>query len=78
MRGNPNPRGAMQRRYAAGSEDFGMSQGCSFPARLPVGSSDLPLIRCPRCGAAVVECRSMRHGGKVFFKCEENEQDVSG
>uniref|UniRef100_A0A0E0GUF4 Zinc finger GRF-type domain-containing protein n=1 Tax=Oryza nivara TaxID=4536 RepID=A0A0E0GUF4_ORYNI len=76
MRGNPNPRGAMQRRYAAGSEDFGMSQGCSFPARLPVGSSDLPLIRCPRCGAAVVECRSMRHGGKVFFKCEENEQDV--
>lgn len=67
----------MQRRYAAGSEDFGMSQGCSFPARLPVGSSGLPLIRCPRCGAAVVECRSMRHGGKVFFKCEENEQDVS-
>ena len=81
--GNPNPR-VMQRRIAA-SEEVGTYalQGSSLPGlvggkgRFAVGPSGLPLVRCPRCGSAVVECRSWKQGGRVFFKCEDNEQFVS-
>ncbi|BAT16601.1 Os12g0264350 [Oryza sativa Japonica Group] len=72
---------AMQRRIAQGSED-NMSQGSSFRApgrqlsRFLLGPSGLPLVKCPRCGNAVVECKSWRQGGRVFFKCEKNEQYV--
>ncbi|EEC79160.1 hypothetical protein OsI_19834 [Oryza sativa Indica Group] len=74
--GNPNPR-AMQRRFGVASEEGSSSlPGLIGATRYPIGPSGLTLVRCPRCGSAVVECRSWRQGGRVFFKCEDNEQFV--
>uniref|UniRef100_A0A0E0KP41 Zinc finger GRF-type domain-containing protein n=1 Tax=Oryza punctata TaxID=4537 RepID=A0A0E0KP41_ORYPU len=59
-----------------------MSQGSSFRvpgrqlSRFHLGPSGLPLVKCPRCGSPVVECKSWRQGGRVFLKCEKNEQYV--
>ena len=39
--------------------------------------SGLPLIYCPECGDRVIEFKSRKNGGKVFFKCIRNEQYVS-
>uniref|UniRef100_A0A0E0LXM0 Zinc finger GRF-type domain-containing protein n=1 Tax=Oryza punctata TaxID=4537 RepID=A0A0E0LXM0_ORYPU len=67
---------ALQRRNSMAS------QGSSFRAprrqlsRFHLGPSGLPLVKCPRCGSPVVECKSWRQGGRVFFKCEKNEQYV--
>uniref|UniRef100_J3MS96 Zinc finger GRF-type domain-containing protein n=1 Tax=Oryza brachyantha TaxID=4533 RepID=J3MS96_ORYBR len=47
--------------------------------RLPLARASESLRHPPaeeRCGAAVVESRSIKHGGKFFFKCVENDQDV--
>ena len=62
-----------------------MSQGSSsfHPARFvglaqyPVGSSGLPLIPCPDFGDQVVECKSWKHNGRVFFKCIRYDDHVS-
>uniref|UniRef100_A0A0E0LAQ1 Uncharacterized protein n=1 Tax=Oryza punctata TaxID=4537 RepID=A0A0E0LAQ1_ORYPU len=56
---------ALQRRNSMASEE-NMSRG----------PSGLPLVKCPRCGSPVVECKSWRQGGRVVFKCEKNEQYV--
>uniref|UniRef100_A0A0E0PM14 Uncharacterized protein n=1 Tax=Oryza rufipogon TaxID=4529 RepID=A0A0E0PM14_ORYRU len=60
--GNPNPR-AMQRRFGVASEEGSSSlPGLIGATRYPIGPSGLTLVRCPRCGSAVVECRSWRQG----------------
>uniref|UniRef100_A0A0E0DB44 Zinc finger GRF-type domain-containing protein n=1 Tax=Oryza meridionalis TaxID=40149 RepID=A0A0E0DB44_9ORYZ len=72
---------AFQRRNSTASEE-NMSQGSSFRvpgqqlSRFHLGPSGLPLMKCPRCGSPAVECKSWRQGGRVFFKCEKNEQYV--
>uniref|UniRef100_A0A0E0MDA6 GRF-type domain-containing protein n=1 Tax=Oryza punctata TaxID=4537 RepID=A0A0E0MDA6_ORYPU len=71
----------MQRKIGAAIEGS-MSQGSSFHfpgrqlCRFPLCPSGLPLVKCPRCGNAIVECKSWKQGGRVFFKCESNEQFV--
>uniref|UniRef100_A0A0E0KND5 Uncharacterized protein n=1 Tax=Oryza punctata TaxID=4537 RepID=A0A0E0KND5_ORYPU len=61
--GNPNPT-VMQRRFAAASEESSSTLPGLVGAttRFPIGPSGLPLVCCPRCGNAVVECRSWRQG----------------
>uniref|UniRef100_A0A0E0KC13 Zinc finger GRF-type domain-containing protein n=1 Tax=Oryza punctata TaxID=4537 RepID=A0A0E0KC13_ORYPU len=50
-----------------------MSQGSHSLGR-PDESSGLPLICCPKYGDDVVECKSWKNGGRVFFKCKKNEE----
>uniref|UniRef100_A0A0E0PIC2 GRF-type domain-containing protein n=1 Tax=Oryza rufipogon TaxID=4529 RepID=A0A0E0PIC2_ORYRU len=58
-----------------------MSQGSSRapvvvrpPSRFPLGPSGIPLICCPSCGKGVEEYKSKKQGGRIFFKCPDNEQ----
>uniref|UniRef100_A0A0E0MM56 Uncharacterized protein n=1 Tax=Oryza punctata TaxID=4537 RepID=A0A0E0MM56_ORYPU len=89
---NPNPNPVrvrvrvmvLQRRNLMASEE-NMSQGSSFRApkrqlsRFHLGPSGLPLVKCPRRGSPVVECKSWRQGGRVpeacsFFKWYDSYQ----
>lgn len=53
----------MQRRNSTAGKD-NMSQGSSFRVSgrqfscFQLGPSGLPVVKCPRCGSAVVECKS--------------------
>uniref|UniRef100_A0A0D9ZYQ7 Zinc finger GRF-type domain-containing protein n=1 Tax=Oryza glumipatula TaxID=40148 RepID=A0A0D9ZYQ7_9ORYZ len=67
----------MERRFGVASEEGSSSlPGLIGATRYPIGPSGLTLVRCPCCGSEVVECRSWRQGGHIFFKCEDNEQFV--
>ena len=43
----------------------------------PPGPSGIPLIPCPECGDKVVECKSWKNNGKIFFKCVNYDEFVS-
>lgn len=34
----------------------------------PLGPSGTPLIPCPECGDKVIECKSWKNNGRIFFK----------
>ncbi|KAG2634940.1 hypothetical protein PVAP13_2NG317706 [Panicum virgatum] len=38
----------------------------------------LPLIPCPDCGDQVVECKSWKHNGRLFFKNIRYDEHVPG
>uniref|UniRef100_A0A0E0M097 Uncharacterized protein n=1 Tax=Oryza punctata TaxID=4537 RepID=A0A0E0M097_ORYPU len=50
-----------------------MSQGSHSLGR-QAESSELLRICCPKCGNNVVECKSWKNGGTIFFKCKNNEE----
>lgn len=74
----------MHRRLTTGRDGVSsMSQGSSRapvvvrpPSRFPLGPSGIPLICCPSCGKGVEEYKSKKQGGRIFFKCPDNEQYV--
>jgi hypothetical protein len=43
----------------------------------PLGPSGIPLIPCPECGDEVVERKSWKNNGRVFFKCINYDESVS-
>ena len=43
----------------------------------PLGPSGIPLIPCPEYGDKVVECKSWKNNGKIFFKCVNYDEFVS-
>ncbi|XP_062183611.1 uncharacterized protein LOC133887667 [Phragmites australis] len=45
-------------------------------SQVQIGHSGLPLVPCPRCGEQVLELKSWKHGGRIFFKCRKNEIEM--